>query len=116
MYDTYLVETSQDMRQVHNRITMFVYLVENIVAEQSDNIPVTRLGPPHVAGKPTSAKSELQSVVLRKKSLNARQNILRPFIDKSKFAEKPHKAAILELTHKLAFQAVCGPVARKLNV
>lgn len=48
---TNLVQASENMRQVHNRVSVLVHLVEDIVAEQLDDVPVSRLRPTWLTGK-----------------------------------------------------------------
>lgn len=51
-----LIQTSQDMRQIHDRFPVFVDLVEDIVPEQFDDISVTCLGPPGIVVEPALRK------------------------------------------------------------
>lgn len=36
------------MTQIRHRSTILVHLVEHVISEQLDNVPVTRLGPPRI--------------------------------------------------------------------
>lgn len=36
----YLVETSQDMGHIHDRIPILVYLVKHVVAEEFDDVSI----------------------------------------------------------------------------
>lgn len=47
----YLVETSKHVGEVHNRLPVFVHLMEHIVPEQLHNVPITRLTPPQRASE-----------------------------------------------------------------
>lgn len=40
-----LVQAGEDMREVHDRVSILVHLMEDVVAEQLDDIPVSRLRP-----------------------------------------------------------------------
>jgi hypothetical protein len=70
---------------VHQRAALFVDLVEDIVAEELDDVPVARLTP---------------SGLVRE---------LGPLIDEAELGEEAHEPAVLELAHELGFEAVDGP-------
>lgn len=72
------------MRQIDDRAAVFIYLVKHVVAEQLDDISISRFGPPQIASK------------------------LGPFVYKAKLAQEPYETAVLKLTHELAFQPVNG--------
>lgn len=42
-YPTHLVETRKHVRKVQYRVTVLVHLVKDVIPEQLDNVPVTRL-------------------------------------------------------------------------
>lgn len=50
----YLVETCEDVREVHDGFPVFVYLVEYVVSEQFDDVSVACLTPPERAAEPGS--------------------------------------------------------------
>lgn len=43
MGGAYLVQTGKYMRQVQNRVTVLIDLMEHVVAEELDDVPVARL-------------------------------------------------------------------------
>ena len=50
------------MRQVHNRVAMLIHLVKDVVAEELDDIPVSRLRPTWLASKSNNeTKQRIQS-------------------------------------------------------
>ena len=79
---------------------MLVNLMEHIVTEELDDIPVARLGPTRVACKPGI------NCELRLSERKGKKNSLRPFIDKPELTHQPHQPCILQLTHQLAFQPI----------
>jgi hypothetical protein len=94
---------------------VFVYLVENIITEELDYVPVTSFGPSRFTGESMTYKCAMSKG--RGKVLDAEihmGDLLRPFIDEAEFAQKPHQSGILELTHEFTFQPVDG--ADKVSV
>lgn len=47
-----LVQVCQYMRKIHDRVSTLVHRVEDVVAEQFDDITVARLRPSRVSVKP----------------------------------------------------------------
>lgn len=47
----YLVQAGEDVRHVNDGIAKLVDLMENIVPEELDDIPITSLAPPGIAGE-----------------------------------------------------------------
>ena len=52
VYSTHLVQASQHMREIQHRVPIFIDLMEDIVTEELDDVSVTSLRPPGIAGKP----------------------------------------------------------------
>lgn len=79
---TYLVQSRQDVGEIDDRLAVLVHLMEYVVAEQFDDVPVAGLGP-------TGVPRELGA-----------------FVDEPKLAEQADETAVLELAHELILEAV----------
>jgi len=65
---------------------MFIDLVEYIITEELDDVPIARL-------RPTRISSELRALV-----------------DEAELAHKPEETSILEFAEEFVFEAISGPV------
>lgn len=71
------------MREVDDWIAVFIYLMENIISKQFDNIPVAGLGPSWLPIKPVKKAH----VSLSRYWETQRQFALGTLIDETKLAE-----------------------------
>jgi len=74
------------MAQVQHWIPMLVYLVEHVVAEQLDDVPVTCLRPASVSSK------------------------LGALVDEAKLAHESEEAGVLEFAEEFSFEDISGPI------
>lgn len=73
------------MCHIGDRSAAFVNLMEDIVAEKVNNIPITGLAPSRV---------EIE---------------LRPLIDEAEFAHEADESGILKFRQQVVLELVCGP-------
>jgi hypothetical protein len=100
---TCLVQTSQHMRQIHDRVPVLVHLMENIIPEKLHDVPVPRFRPPRFPGKSSHLRtSALTPPEARKRT----RHPLRSLVNKPKFAQQPHQTAILQLAHQFSLQPI----------
>lgn len=76
------------MAQVQHRIPMLVDLVEHIVAEQLDDVPIACLRPASISSK------------------------LGALVDEAELAHEPEETGVLEFAEEFSFEDVSGPVQR----
>jgi hypothetical protein len=77
------------MGQVNDGIPCLIDLMKDEITEEFDNISVASFGPSCFTGE--SVQQSKWSDTIRTKR---RDGILRPFVDKSKLAEKANKTSI----------------------
>lgn len=77
------------MGHVDDRVTDFVYLVENEIAEKLDNIPITSFGPTRFSSKPIHI-----TLVRNADFVDSEVDLLWSFIDEAEFTQKPNKTSI----------------------
>ena len=61
LFNTDLVQASKNMRQADDRVSILVHLVEHVVAEELDDISVSRFRPTWLSGKP---KAQIEQPII----------------------------------------------------
>lgn len=101
---TNLVQASENMRQVNDRVSVLIHLVEYVVAEQLDDIPVSCFRPAWFTGESSNSSENLVE------SSTAKKHALWPLVDEPKFTQQTDQSTILKFTGELTLEPVCATV------